>query len=89
MRELTLKEVENVSGAGFFQSIFPAHTAMFSRNPIGGSPYSQIRYANTVNLFRNTAFSTATFFGGRGIDFGINFAIQKTPMFIFPDPYNY
>lgn len=40
---------------GFFQFLFPAHTAAFSRNPIGGSAESQLTYANTVNTMRGFA----------------------------------
>ena len=89
MRELTFNEVDMVSGGGFFQYLFPSTTAQFSRNPIGGSPQSQVMYGNSVNLFRNRAASTAVFFGPKGVDFSLNYMFQQAPRFIFPDPYNY
>ncbi len=85
MRELNFNEVEEVSGGNFFQFLFPAHTAQFSRDPIGGSPTSQIQYANTVNLLRETAATTAAFFGPRGV----NVAVQQVPIFVFNDPWSY
>lgn len=43
---------------GFFQAVFPAHTAGFSREPIGGSAEAQIKYANSVNMVRGIAAQT-------------------------------
>ena len=37
---------------GLLQILLPAHTAPFSKNPIGGSMEAQIRYANFVNRIR-------------------------------------
>ncbi|OAD23350.1 hypothetical protein THIOM_000821 [Candidatus Thiomargarita nelsonii] len=36
--------LENDGKIGLLQAIFPAHTAHFSRNPIGGSPQTQIEF---------------------------------------------
>jgi len=45
------------SGPGLLQSLMPASTAAFSRNPIGGSAEAQAEYANTVNGIRDAAIS--------------------------------
>ncbi len=90
MRELTTFEIKTVSGANnLIQFLFPSATAQFSRNPIGGSPESQIMYGNSINMFRNQAYTTGVFLGPRGIDFGFNFAMRQSARYIFPDPYNY
>ncbi|MCF6344899.1 MAG: hypothetical protein L3J00_00340 [Thiomicrorhabdus sp.] len=85
MRELNFNEIGEVSGGSFFQNFFPAHTAQFSKNPIGGSPESQVRYANSINLFREISTTTAGFFGNKGVDF----ATKQIPIFVFNNPWNY
>ena len=60
------------SGAlSLWQGAMPAHTAMFSRNPIGGSAQAQLRYANQVNALRSLtaefvlgSITTAQILGG-------------------------
>ncbi|VAW85022.1 hypothetical protein MNBD_GAMMA17-534, partial [hydrothermal vent metagenome] len=37
---------------GLLQMLFPAHTAQFSKDPIGGSPEAQIEHANGINALR-------------------------------------
>jgi RHS repeat-associated protein len=43
---------EDVLGT-FFQALLPAHTAAFSRSPIGGSTQAQLEYGNQVNSVRS------------------------------------
>ncbi len=45
---------------GLLQSLFPAHTAPMSRQPIGGSMESQLAYANHVNGIRTAAIGGVT-----------------------------
>jgi len=49
------------SGPGVLQSLMPATTAAFSREPIGGSAEAQAEYANTVNGIRDAAISPSAF----------------------------
>ncbi|MFZ5698546.1 MAG: RHS repeat-associated core domain-containing protein, partial [Pseudomonadota bacterium] len=44
---------------GILQVLLSAHTAALSVNPIGGSVNAQIGYANTMNMIRGAAVSTA------------------------------
>ena len=46
------------SEVALLQILFPASTAPFSRNPIGGSPETQIQYANSINSMRGAATAT-------------------------------
>jgi hypothetical protein len=43
--------------------LFPAHTAYLTNDPIGGSPNSQIEYANTVNQIRIIGVENGVYLG--------------------------
>ncbi|MEX0729917.1 MAG: RHS repeat-associated core domain-containing protein, partial [Aquisalimonadaceae bacterium] len=62
---------------GLLQSLVPAHTAQFSRNPIGGSPEAQVRYADTVNTMRERV-GDAAYAGAPAGPIYIGFPLKNT-----------
>lgn len=48
-------EPSESEAVGVIQALFPAHTAQFSKNPIGGSVEAQMNYADQINRIRRLA----------------------------------